>query len=87
MNRSDTKLTLDCRDKRRALEQRSSKGLESACKLCLATWEFVVQADIFLPGTLLRLYKSGCSINADNQTASNFGIEGSAVAGLLDSAI
>lgn len=86
VNGTDTKLPLDGRDKWRALEKSTSQGLEGACELLLTTWEFVVQsddADILLSGTLLGLDKTGSTVDADNQTSGNLGIEGTRVTSSL----
>lgn len=40
--------------------------------------------NVFFTSSLLRLHKTGGSVNADNQAAGNLGIEGTAVARLLD---
>lgn len=87
---SDAELALDGRDQGRTLEQSTSQGLEGAGELGLATGQLVVEADdsnIFLSGTLLRLDETGGAVNADNQTSSDLGIEGTAVAGLLNSVL
>ena len=83
---SDTELSLDGRDKRRALEESTSQGLEGAGKLCLTTGELVVKSDntdILLTGTLLRLDETGGAVNADNQTSSDLGIESTGVTSTL----
>jgi hypothetical protein len=85
---SDTQLTLDSRNERWPLEQSTSEGLEGARKLCLATRQLVVQTNdthVLLSGTLLGLYETGGAINADDETASDLGIKGTAVASLLNS--
>jgi hypothetical protein len=85
---SDTELTLDGRDQRRTLEERTGEGLESAGELSLTTGQLVVEADdshILLSGTLLRLDKTSGAVNADNQATGNLGIEGTAVTSLLTS--
>jgi hypothetical protein len=43
-------------------------------------------ADILLTSTLLRLDKTSSAVNADNQAASDLGIEGTRVTGLLNAA-
>lgn len=40
--------------------------------------------DVFFSGTLLGLDETGSAVDADNQTSSNLGVEGSAVARLLN---
>ena len=87
---SDTELALDGRDQGRTLEQSTGQRLEGAGELRLATGQLVVEADdsnVFLSGTLLGLDETGGAVNADNQASSNLGIEGTAVTGLLDSAL
>jgi hypothetical protein len=86
---TDTKLTLDGRDQRGTLEKRTGEGLESARKLRLAAGELVMKADdanVLLSGTLLGLDETGGAVNADNQTSSDLGVEGSAVTSLLNPA-
>lgn len=85
---SDTELSLDGGDQRRTLEEGTSQGLESSRELCLTTWKFIVQsdnADILLSSTLLRLDKSCCAVNADDQASSNLGVEGTTVTSFLNS--
>lgn len=87
MDRSDTQLTLDGGNQGRSLEQGSSKGLKGARKLRLTAWNLVMKSDntdVFFSGTLLRLDETGSAVDTDNETASDFGVEGSAVAGLLN---
>ena len=43
-------------------------------------------ADVFFSGALLGLDKSGCAVEADDETACDFGIEGSAMSCFLNSA-
>lgn len=83
---TDTELTLDGRDQRRALEERTSQGLQSTAELRLTTRNLVVEAnntDILLTGALLRLDQSGGTVNADNQTAGDLGVQSTTVAGLV----
>jgi len=83
---SDTELTLDGRDQRRTLEESTSKGLEGAGELGLAAGDLVVKSDnanVLLSGTLLGLDETGGAIDTNDQAASDLGIEGSAVTGLL----
>lgn len=85
---TDTELTLDGRDQRGTLEERTSEGLQSADELSLAAGDLVVKADdtdILLTGTLLGLDQTGGTVNADDETSSNLGIEGTTVTGLLRS--
>jgi hypothetical protein len=85
---TDTELALDGGDQGWALEERAGEGLEGAGQLGLATGELVVEtddADVFLSGALLGLDEAGGAVDANNQAAGDFGVEGSAVASLLDS--
>lgn len=87
---SDTELTLDGRDQRRALEQSTGEGLESASELSLATGQLVVEADdshILLSGTLLGLDKTSSAVDADDQATGNLGIESTRVTSLLTSKV
>jgi hypothetical protein len=84
---SDTELSLDGGDERWSLEEGTGEGLEGARKLCLASRQLVVHADnthVLLSGSLLGLDETSRAIDADNKTASNLGIEGTAVAGLFN---
>lgn len=88
MDGTDTELTLDGRDQRRALEEGSSKGLQSATELRFATRDLVVEADntdILLTGTLLRLNQAGGTVNADDQTAGDLGVQSTTVTSLFGS--
>lgn len=88
VDRSDTELTLDGGDERGTLEQGTGEGLESAGELGLAARQLVVEADdgnIFLSGALLGLDEAGGTVNADNQAASDLGIEGTTVTSLFAS--
>lgn len=83
---TDTQLALDGGNQRRTLEQSTGKRLEGTGKLGLATGQLVVEADngnVFLSGALLGLDEAGSAVNADNQAASDLGIESTAVAGLF----
>jgi hypothetical protein len=85
---TDTELTLDSRDERRTLEERTSQGLQSAAELSLATGNLVVETndtDVLLTGTLLGLDQTGGTVNADDQTSSDLGIKGTTVTSLLGS--
>jgi hypothetical protein len=88
VNGSDAELALDGGNERWALEQSSGESLESARKLRLASRQLVVQTDdanVFLSGSLLGLYKTGGAVDADNETSGNFRVEGTTVASLLNS--
>lgn len=83
---TDTQLTLDGRNQRRALEEGASELLEYTGKLCLAAGNLVVEShnrDILLSGTLLGLDKTCGAVNADNQTSSDLGVESTAVTSLF----
>jgi hypothetical protein len=85
---TDTELTLDGRDQGRTLEKSTSEGLQGAAELSLATGDLVVQTDhahVLLTGTLLGLDETGGTVNADNQAASDLGVESTTVTGLLGS--
>lgn len=85
---SDTELTLDSRNQRWSLEERTSEGLEGARKLGLAAGQLVVQANdanILLSSTLLGLDETGRTVDADDEATSDLGIEGTAVTSLLNS--
>ena len=41
-------------------------------------------ADILLSGTLLRLYQTSGTVNADDETAGNLGVESAGVTGSLN---
>jgi hypothetical protein len=84
---ADTELSLDSRDKRRALEESTSEGLKGARELCLSTGELSVQTEdcnIFLSCTLLALHEAGSAVNADNQTSSDLGVKSSGVTSALN---
>ena len=90
VNGSDTELTLDGRDQRGTLEERTGEGLKSAGELSLATGQLIVEANnsnILLSGTLLGLDKTSGAVNADNQATGNLGIKSTAVTCLLASEI
>jgi hypothetical protein len=86
VNRSDTKLTLDGGDQRRALEQSTSKSLEGSLELSLTTGDLVVEtdhADVLLSGTLLGLDQASSTVNANNQATGNLRIKGATVSSLF----
>lgn len=83
---SDTKLSLDGRNQGRALEQGAGEQLEDAGELGLAAGDLVVKSHhchILLSGALLRLDESRGPVDTNNQTASDLGIKGAAVAGFF----
>lgn len=83
---SDTELTLDGGDQGRSLEEGAGEELEDASKLGLAAGNLVVEPhnrNVLLSGSLLRLDKSGGSVDAHDQASCDFGVEGTAVAGLF----
>jgi hypothetical protein len=89
VNGTDTQLALDGRDERRALEQGTRELLQSLGELGLAAGDLVVEADdadVFLSGALLGLDEARGAIDTDNQAPGDLGIEGTAVAGLLNTA-
>jgi hypothetical protein len=72
------------------LEERTGECLECAGELRFATGELVVEADdadVFFAGALLGLDEAGGSVDADDEAAGDFGVEGAAVARLLDAVI
>lgn len=74
---ADTQLALDGRNKRRALEERTRQGLEGLRHLGLTAGYTAVQASnahILLTSTLLGLDQTSGAVDADNQTAGNFGL-------------
>lgn len=86
---SDTELALDGGDERGTLEESTSEGLKGARKLGLATGELVVKADdtdVLLTSTLLGLYETSSTVNANDQTSSDLGVKCSRVTSLLDTA-
>lgn len=85
---SDTELSLDGGDQRRALEESTGQGLEGAGELGLATGQLVVEADdsnVFLSGTLLGLDETSRTVDANNQTTGDLGIKSTAVTSLFAS--
>lgn len=89
MDRPYTKLSLDCRDKRGPLEECAGESLQCSSKLRLSARELVVKpydADIFFTSTLLGFDESSCAIQADDQAASDLGIQGSTMSGFFDPA-
>ena len=65
MNCPDAELTLDGRNQRRPLKQRSRQRFQSSGQLGLATRELVMKpndADVFLASALLGLDQSGSAI-------------------------
>ncbi len=86
MNSPYPQLSLDRRDERRPLEQGSSKSLEGSRELGFASRQLVVEpydTDILFPRSLLRLYKSCRTVYTHYETASDFGVECSAVSCFL----
>lgn len=83
---TDTKLTLNCRDERRTLEDGSGAELKSACELRLPAGDIFVEAndgDVFFSCSLLGFDKPCRAVDAHDQAAGDFGIESAAVAGLF----
>ena len=86
MNSADTKLAFNGGNEWRTLEQGSRQSLECASELWLPARQLVVKAnnaDVFLSCALLRFYESSCTVDTDNQTSCNFGVECATVAGFL----
>lgn len=84
---SDTQLSLDGGNQRRALEQGTGEGLEGAGELGLAARQLVVETNdgnVLLSGSLLGLDQASRAIDTDNQTSRDLGVEGTAVTGLLN---
>lgn len=85
---SDTELSLNGRDQRRALEESTSEGLEGTSELGLATRQLVMETDdshVFLSSTLLGLDETSSAVDTDDQASSDLGIEGTAVTSLFTS--
>lgn len=85
----DTQLSLDSRNQRGPLEQGTRQRLEGLGKGCLAARDSVMEANdchVFFAGSLLRLDETSCAVDADNETASDLGIEGTTVTSLFTSA-
>ena len=73
---TDTQLTLDGRDQRRALEQCTTEMLKSRRKSLLASLDSSVEADdakVLLSSSLLRLDKARRTVNAGKCNVSNRG--------------
>jgi hypothetical protein len=86
VNGSHTKLSLNSRNQRRSLEQSTGKVLKCAAQFLLVL-EGIVKpdnADVLLTSTLLGLDQTGSSVNTDNQTTGNLGIESTTVTSLLN---
>lgn len=85
---TDTELTLDGRNQRRTLEERTSEGLQSANELGLSTRNLVMETndtDILFTSTLLGLHQTGGTVNTDDETSGDLGIKGTTVTSLLGS--
>jgi hypothetical protein len=82
---SNTELTLDSGDQGGTLEESTSEGLKGTRERLLVRKSIVKtdDADVFLSGALLRLDKTGGTVDADNETTSDLGIQGSRVTSLL----
>jgi hypothetical protein len=88
VNRTDTQLTLNSRNQRRTLKKGTGKRLEGLGKGSLAAWDLVVETDdsnVFFTGSLLRLDQTSGTVDADNETACDLGIQGTGVTSLLAS--
>ena len=86
VNRTDAELTLDGRDERRALEERTSERLDRARELALALDRRVQadEADVLLSRRLLRLDKPSRAVDADDEAPRDLWVQRARVAGLLD---
>ena len=85
---TDTELTLDGGNQWWALEQSSGQSLKRASELGLATGDLVVESDnanVFLSGTLLRLHETGGTIDTDDETTGDLGIQSTAMTSLFRS--
>lgn len=82
----DPELPLDGGDEGRALEDGAGEGLEGAGDLGDVGDGGVEagDADILLAGTLLGFDEAGGSVDADDEVAGDFGVEGTAVSGFFD---
>lgn len=82
----DPELSLDGGDERRALEDGAGEGLEGAGDLGDVGDGGVEagDADVLLAGTLLGFDEAGGPVDAYDEVASDFGVEGSAVSGFFD---
>lgn len=83
----DPQLTLHGRDERGPLEEGSGQGIDGLRQL-LDILEGVVQPEychVLLTGSLLRLYQTGGSVDADDEAAGHFRVKGTGVTSLLHS--
>ena len=88
VNRSDTELTLDGGDERGSLEEGSGEGFETPSESLFTIGDGIVESDdtdVFLSCSLLGLDESGGSVDTDDQTSSDLGIEGTGMTSLLAS--
>lgn len=84
---SNTELALDGRDQWRTLQESTRQEMQHANVSLLSARNSAMEADncnILLSGTLLRLDKTSGTIQGDNETSSDLGIERSTVSSLLD---
>ena len=68
------------------MKERAGEGLECTWKGFLV-WKCIMQpddADVFLPRTLLRLDEPGSAVDADNEAAGDFRVQGTRVARLVN---
>jgi hypothetical protein len=86
VNSTDTKLTLDSRNKRRSLEQGTGESLHSLSELLLIVKGIVKakDANVFFTSSLLGFDQTGGTVDTDNQTSSDLGIKGTGVTSLLN---
>ena len=83
---TDTELTFNGGNEWGTLEEGTGKGFQGLCEFLLG-FDGIVEAEdgnVLLSGALLRLHETGCAVNADDETACNFGVKSSGVTGLLN---
>lgn len=88
MDSSDSELSFHSGNQWRSLEQSTSEGLESSSDGFFAFRNCVVETndtDIFFTGALLGFDETSCSVDTDDETAGDFGIQGTRVAGFFTS--
>lgn len=86
VNGSNPELALDGGDERRALEYSAGEGFEGACDFG-DVGDGGVEAgdtDVLFSGTLLGLDEARGPVDANDEVAGDFWVEGTAVTGFLD---
>mmetsp|Transcript_29648 Transcript_29648/g.60579 ORF Transcript_29648/g.60579 Transcript_29648/m.60579 type:complete len:523 (+) Transcript_29648:129-1697(+) len=86
VNGPNPQLALDRRNEGRALKQRPRQRLHGPIE-GFDVVESGVEADhphVLLPGRLLRLDETSGAVDADDEAAGDFGVEGAGVSGLFD---